>query len=73
MQFSKWAVPTVPILKPHNTVRICGDYKMTVNRVSMTESYPLPKIEELFANLSGGQYFSKLDLSHYNHLELDEQ
>ncbi len=36
--------------------------KTTVNQVCQIESYPLPKIEELFANLSGGKVFSKLDL-----------
>ncbi len=64
VQFSNRAAPVVPVLKSDNTVRICGDYKTTVNSVSLTESYPLPKIEELFTKLSGVQYFLKLDLSH---------
>ncbi len=73
VQFSKWAAPVVPVLKSDGTVRICGDFKTTVNSVSLTESYPLPKIEELFTKLSGGQYFSKLDLLHaYSQLELEE-
>lgn len=41
---------------------ICGDYKLTANRVIRLESYPIPRIEELFASLFGGVKFSKLDL-----------
>ena len=62
--FSEWATPIVPVVKSDGNVRVCGDYKLTANKVSNTEMYPLPKIEEIFASLSGGQTFSKLDLSH---------
>lgn len=44
------------------TVRICGDYKLTVNQAAKVDSYPLPKINDLFASLAGEQSFSKLDL-----------
>ncbi len=43
---------------------MCGDYKLTVNQMSNTETYPLPRIEDVYAALSGGQEFSALDLSH---------
>ena len=61
--FSEWAAPIVPVLKKDGTVRICGDYKMTVNQAAKIDSYPLPKINDLFASLAGGQTFSKLDLA----------
>ena len=64
VKFSEWAAPIVPVLKPDNSVRICGDYKLTVNQVSKLEQYPIPKLEDLFEKLSGGEKFSKLDLSH---------
>uniref|UniRef100_A0A1X7T330 Integrase zinc-binding domain-containing protein n=1 Tax=Amphimedon queenslandica TaxID=400682 RepID=A0A1X7T330_AMPQE len=55
------------------TIRICGDYKVTTNRVASLNKYPLPRIEDLFASLSGGQTFSKLDVSHaYQQVELEE-
>lgn len=60
--FSDWATPIVPIVKPDGSVRICGDYKVTINAVAKLETYPLPKIEDLFTALSGGTVFSKLDL-----------
>ena len=72
--FSDWAAPIVPVMKPDKTIRICGDYKMTVNRVSKLDRYPIPRIEDLFANLSGGTSFSKLDLSQaYLQLTLDDE
>ena len=60
---SKWAAPIVPVLKRNGSLRICGDFKTTFNQVSDIESYPLPRVEELFTNLSGGKFFSKLDMS----------
>ena len=38
IHFSEWAVPIVPVMKTDGSVRICGDYKMTVNQASKTES-----------------------------------
>lgn len=74
VRHSEWAAPVVPVLKPDDTARLCGDYKLTVNQISKLEQYPIPKIEDLFATLSGGQKFSKLDLSHaYHQIPLDEE
>lgn len=47
VQFSEWAAPIVPILKPDDSIRICRDYKTTVNQVSKLDSYPIPKVEDL--------------------------
>ena len=63
VQFLDWAAPIVPILKQDGSVRICGDYKLTVNAVAKLDTYPLPRIDDLFTSLSGGKYFSKLDLA----------
>lgn len=69
-----WASPIVPIVKPGGDLRICGDYKVTINKFLLDFKYPLPRIEEIFASLRGGQLFSKLDLSNaYNQLELDDE
>ncbi|XP_025199038.1 uncharacterized protein K02A2.6-like, partial [Melanaphis sacchari] len=62
IDYSEWATPIVPILKPDGTVRICGDFKITINPVLEGTEYPLPKIEHLYANVSGSRYFSKIDL-----------
>lgn len=74
VQFSRWTVPIIPVLKPDGTARICGDYKLTVNQVSKLEEYPLPRVDDLFATLVGGKLFTKLDMSHaYQQLLLDEE
>ena len=66
-----WAAPIVVVPKADKSLRICGDYKVTVNRAVESEVYPLPTAEDLFATLSGGQVFTKLDLSNaYQQLEL---
>ncbi|XP_049276119.1 uncharacterized protein K02A2.6-like [Rhipicephalus sanguineus] len=70
---SEWAAPIVPILKRSGQIRICGDFKVTVNPVTVPEKYPLPRVEDLFSRLSGGEKFSKLDLKDaYLQVELDE-
>ena len=35
VEISEWAAPVVPILKKDETIRLCGDYKVTVNKVAM--------------------------------------
>jgi hypothetical protein len=46
----------------------------TVNRYAKNEQYPMPKMDELLANLQGGQEFTKLDLrTAYHQVELDEK
>ena len=75
VKYSKWAAPIVPVLKQDKTsVRICGDYKLTANRASHLEHYPLPKVDDLFTALTGGTMFTKLDMNQaYLQLTLDDQ
>ena len=75
VQFAEWAAPVVPVLKQDKkSLRLCGDFKLTVNKVSKLDKYPIPKIEDLFAQLAGGKSFSKLDMSQaYQQLVLDEE
>ena len=74
VQQSEWAAPIVPVPKQDGTVRLCGDFKTTIKQASTTETYPLPRIEGLFADLSGGKYFTKLDMSNaYLQLPLAEE
>ena len=54
VQFAEWAAPIVPVVKPDKSVRVCGDFKLTVNKASQLDSYPIPKAEDLFATLAGG-------------------
>ncbi|XP_018365759.1 PREDICTED: uncharacterized protein K02A2.6-like, partial [Trachymyrmex cornetzi] len=71
---SEWGTPLVPIIKKDGSIRICADYKVTVNKYIEDVKHPLPRIEELFAALSGGEFFTKLDLTAaYNQLEVSEE
>ena len=73
LQFSDWAASIVPVLKADkHSVRLCVDFKMTVNTAAKVDHYPIPRIEDLFVKLNGGKKFSKLDSSQtYNQLVLD--
>ena len=74
VQYSDWASPIVPVVKSNGSIRICGDYKSTVNPHLLVDSYPLPRAEDIFASLTGGVIFTKLDLSQaYSQLALDEE
>ena len=75
VEISEWAAPIVPVLKSDKqSVRICGDFRLTVNPVSKLDRYPIPKVEDLFAKLSKGKCFTKLDLSQaYQQLPLEEE
>ena len=75
VEFSNWAAPIIPLLKSDkSSVRICGDFRITVNPVSKLDRYPIPRIEDLFANLKKGKSFTTLDLSQaYQQLTLDEE
>ena len=59
---SEWATPIVPVMKKNGTVRICGDYKVTINPVLQAEQYTLPRVEDMLATLEQGNTFSKIDL-----------
>ena len=71
---SEWATPIVAVPKPDGSVRLCGDFKVTVNQSLSIDQYPLPKADDLFDTLAGGKQFTKLDLSQaYLQLPLDPE
>ena len=70
---SEWAAPIVPVPKKDGKIRICGDYKVTINPYLKVDQHPLPTPEEIFATLAGGKKFTKLDLSQaYQQILLDD-
>ncbi|XP_055645629.1 uncharacterized protein K02A2.6-like [Toxorhynchites rutilus septentrionalis] len=60
---SEWATPIVPVMKSANKIRLCGDFKLTVNKSLLVDEHPLPTINEMFSNMAGGEKFTKLDLA----------
>ena len=60
---SRWASPIVTVRKSDGGIRICGDYKRTLNMACQADQYPLPRVEDMFAELAGYKRFTKVDLS----------
>ena len=72
--FSEWTSSIVPVLKRNGQVRICGDFKQTVNPVLQIDKYPIPNVDDLYSKVSGGHYFTRMDLSDaYLQVPLDEE
>ncbi|GFO31292.1 Pol polyprotein [Plakobranchus ocellatus] len=70
---SEWAAPLVVVPKENGKVRLCGDFKVTINPEMKVDQYPLPTVQDLFATLSNGKKFTKLDLTQaYHQLPMDE-
>ena len=73
VESSDWGSPIV-IVKKNGKMRICGDYKATLNPNLETKHYPLPSIEDCFNEVSGGQKFTVIDIrSAYNHILVREE
>ncbi|XP_046968007.1 uncharacterized protein K02A2.6-like [Vanessa cardui] len=71
---SEWGTPIVPIVKPNGSIRLCADYKITLNKVIEDEKYPIPVIEDIFSEMNGGKIFCTLDISQaYLNMEMDEE
>lgn len=74
VEHSDWAAPIVPVPKKDGTIRVCGDFKVTVNPMLQVDQHPLPNPNELMATLAGGKSFTKLDLTAaYQQMLLDEE
>ena len=70
----EWACPTVNVMKPDGTARLCGDYSLTVNKCMKLVKYPLPSVEDVIALVGDAKVFSKIDLeSAYLQLPLDDK
>ena len=68
-EHSGWATTIVVVTKT-NGVRLCGDFKVTINHNVIPEHYPLPNAEDMFVSLNDGKVFSKINLTHaYQQLE----
>lgn len=70
---SKWETPIVVPIKPDGTIRICGDFKSTLNKALASHPYPLPVVQHLLHTLGPASIFAKLDLAQaYQQLPVDE-
>jgi hypothetical protein len=61
------------VKKKDGTLHLCIDYRQ-LNKVTVKNRYPLPRIDDLFDQLKGARVFSKIDLrSGYHQLRIKEQ
>ena len=51
---SEWATPLVCVPKTNGKVRLCGDYKVTVNQVIHTDQHLIPTPDEICVKVAGG-------------------
>ncbi|KAF5799660.1 putative nucleotidyltransferase, Ribonuclease H [Helianthus annuus] len=70
---SPWGAPVLFVKKKDGTFRMCIDYR-ELNKVTVKNRYPLPRIDDLFDQLQGSCYYSKIDLrSGYHQLRVREE
>jgi hypothetical protein len=70
---SPWGAPVLFVKKEDGSMRLCIDYR-ELNRVTIKNKYPLPRIDDLFDQLQGAQVFSKIDLrSGYHQLKIKSE
>ncbi|KAL0549242.1 hypothetical protein IC582_013723 [Cucumis melo] len=58
---SPWGAPVLFVKKKDGSMRLCIDYR-ELNKVTVKNRYPLPRIDDLFDQLQGATVFSKIDL-----------
>ena len=58
---SPWGAPVLFVKKKNGSLRMCIDYRQ-LNKVTVKNKYPLPRIDDLFDQLQGSKCFSKIDL-----------
>ncbi|KAI3744238.1 hypothetical protein L1987_57315 [Smallanthus sonchifolius] len=66
---SPWGAPVLFVKKKHDSLRMCIEYR-ELNKRTVKNKYPLPRIDDLFDQLQGVSWFSKIDLrSGYHQLK----
>ncbi|GKA95688.1 putative reverse transcriptase domain-containing protein [Tanacetum coccineum] len=69
---SPWGAPVLFVKKKDGSFRMCIDYR-ELNKLTIKNRYPLPRIDDLFDQLQGSQYLYKIDLrSGYHQLRVHE-
>src|SRR5438132_7214080 len=70
---SPFGAPVLFVHKKEGTLRLCIDYR-ALNKITIKNRYPLPRIEDLVDHLSGACYFTKIDLySGYHQIHIKEE
>lgn len=60
---SEWASPVIVVIKKDGGIRMVIDCKVSINKVIIPNTYPLPLVQDIFASLAGAKVFCSLDLA----------
>ncbi|GKF57680.1 putative reverse transcriptase domain-containing protein [Tanacetum coccineum] len=70
---SPWGAPVLFVKKKDESFRMCIDYR-ELNKLTIKNRYPLPRIDDLFDQLQGSSIYSKIDLrSGYHQLRVRDE
>jgi hypothetical protein len=70
---SPWGAPVLFVKKKDGTLRLCIDFRQ-LNKVTIKNKYPLPRIDDLFDQLKDAKIFSKIDLrSGYHQVRIKDE
>nr|GFD21722.1 putative reverse transcriptase domain-containing protein [Tanacetum cinerariifolium] len=61
LSMSPWGAPVLFVRKKDGSMRLCIDYH-ELNKITIRNRYPLPRIDDLFDQLQGAMHFFKIDL-----------
>ena len=74
VDWGEWATPVIAVPKASELIRLCGDFKVTINPELKVDQYPVLRIEDIFANLAACEKFTKIDMRQaYLQLETEEE
>jgi hypothetical protein len=70
---SPWGAPALFVKNKDGTLKLCIDYRQ-LNKMTIKNKYPLPRIDDLFEQLMGATIFSKIDLrSGYHQVQIKDE
>src|SRR5271170_520947 len=70
---SPYGAPVLFVYKPGKKAWMCIDYR-ALNKLTIKNNYPFPRIDDLFDRLQGVKYFSKIDFtSGYHQIRISEE
>lgn len=74
VETSEWASPVVVVMKKDQSIRLVIDCRVSINKIIVPNTYPLPVVQDIFSTISGSKVFCSLDLAGaYTQLLLSER